>query len=41
MHRVYRLTKKGRDELASGRSRWERFVAAMAGILSPQRAVEP
>ena len=36
--RVYRLTKKGRDELASGRSRWERFVAAMGGILSPQRA---
>jgi transcriptional regulator len=39
--RVYRLTRKGRDELASGRSRWERFVEAMAGILSPRRAVEP
>ena len=38
--RVYRLTKKGRDELASGRSRWERFVAAMGGILSPRPAVE-
>ena len=39
--RVYRLTKKGRDELASGRSRWERLVEAMTGILSPRRAVEP
>jgi PadR family transcriptional regulator, regulatory protein PadR len=38
--RVYRLTKKGRDELASGRSRWERFVEAMAGILAPRQAVE-
>ena len=38
---VYRLTRKGRDELASGRSRWERLVEAMAGILSSRRAVEP
>jgi PadR family transcriptional regulator PadR len=38
--RVYRLTKKGRDELASGRSRWERFVEAMGGILSPRQASE-
>jgi transcriptional regulator len=35
--RVYRLTKKGRDELASGRSRWERLVEAMAGILQPRQ----
>jgi PadR family transcriptional regulator PadR len=39
--RVYRLTKKGRDELVSGRSRWERLVEAMAGILSPRGEVEP
>jgi PadR family transcriptional regulator, regulatory protein PadR len=39
--RVYRLTKKGRGELVSGRSRWERLVEAMAGILSPRQAVEP
>jgi PadR family transcriptional regulator, regulatory protein PadR len=39
--RVYRLTKKGREELASGRSRWERFVEAMGGILSPRQASEP
>ena len=39
--RVYRLTKKGRDELVSGRSRWARLVEAMAGILSPRQAVEP
>jgi PadR family transcriptional regulator, regulatory protein PadR len=37
--RVYRLTKKGRGELASGRSRWERFVEAMGGILgAPQES---
>jgi PadR family transcriptional regulator len=38
--RVYRLTKKGRDALASGRSRWERLVEAMGGILSPRQASE-
>jgi transcriptional regulator len=36
--RVYRLTKKGREELASGRSRWDRFVEAMAGILGARQA---
>ena len=35
--RVYRLTKKGREELASGRSRWERFVEAMGGILGARQ----
>ena len=38
--RVYRLTKKGREELASGRSRWERFVEAMGGILGARRERE-
>jgi transcriptional regulator len=32
--RVYRLTKKGRDQLVSERSRWSRFVDAVAGILN-------
>jgi transcriptional regulator len=35
--RVYRLTTKGREELASGRSRWERFVEAMGGILGARQ----
>ena len=39
--RVYRLTKKGRGGLASGRSRWERFVEAMAGILQPRQQSQP
>ena len=38
--RVYRLTMKGRDELASGRSRWERFVEAMGGILGARQESE-
>jgi PadR family transcriptional regulator, regulatory protein PadR len=38
--RVYRLTKKGREELASGRSRWERFVEAMGGILGARHEGE-
>ena len=38
--RVYRLTKKGREELASGRSRWERFVEAMGGILGARQESE-
>ena len=38
--RVYRLTKKGREELASGRSRWERFVEAMGGILGARQGSE-
>jgi PadR family transcriptional regulator PadR len=32
--RVYRLTTKGRMQLASERSRWARFVEAVAGILN-------
>jgi PadR family transcriptional regulator len=38
--RVYRLTKKGREELASGRSRWQRFVEAMGGILGARQESE-
>jgi transcriptional regulator len=38
--RVYRLTKRGRAELASGRSRWERFVEAMGGILGARQESE-
>jgi PadR family transcriptional regulator len=38
--RVYRLTKKGREKLASGRSRWERFVEAMGGILGARQESE-
>ena len=32
--RVYRLTKKGREQLLSERSRWGRFVDAVASILN-------
>ena len=32
--RVYRLTASGRRQLASERSRWQKLVDAMAGILS-------
>jgi transcriptional regulator len=38
--RVYRLTKKGREELASGRSRWQRLVEAMGGILGARQESE-
>ena len=32
--RVYRLTRRGRDQLTSQRSRWAQFVDAVAGILN-------
>jgi DNA-binding PadR family transcriptional regulator len=32
--RVYRLTPAGRRQLAAERSRWQRMVDAMTGILS-------
>ena len=32
--RVYRLTRSGRNQLTSQRSRWAQFVDAMAGILN-------
>ncbi|HKV25214.1 MAG TPA: PadR family transcriptional regulator [Candidatus Acidoferrum sp.] len=33
--RVYRLTNRGKKQLQSERSRWERVKAAIAGILNP------
>ncbi len=33
--RVYRLTKTGKTQLLSERSRWERVTAAIAGIMNP------
>ncbi|MGB2590341.1 MAG: PadR family transcriptional regulator [Candidatus Acidiferrum sp.] len=33
--RVYRLTRSGRKQLVSERSRWERVTAAIAGIMNP------
>jgi PadR family transcriptional regulator PadR len=33
--RVYRLTKSGKRQLISERSRWERIKTAIAGILNP------
>jgi PadR family transcriptional regulator, regulatory protein PadR len=37
--RVYRLTPAGRRQLTSQRSRWERLVDAMAGVMAkPQRS---
>ncbi|HEX6463560.1 MAG TPA: PadR family transcriptional regulator [Vicinamibacterales bacterium] len=38
--RVYRLTAAGRRELASERSRWQRFVDAVAGILTKPETSE-
>jgi PadR family transcriptional regulator, regulatory protein PadR len=35
--RVYRLTAAGRRQLASERSRWQRLVDAMSGILATAR----
>jgi transcriptional regulator len=36
--RVYRLTPKGKRQLLSERSRWERIQAAVAGILNKGQA---
>lgn len=33
--RMYRLTKSGKRQLVSERSRWERITAAIAGIMNP------
>ena len=33
--KTYRLTARGRKRLASERSRWDRLLQAMAGILEP------
>lgn len=34
--KIYRLTASGRKQLAAERSRWERLLQAMAGILAPK-----
>lgn len=39
--RVYRLTAGGRRQLVSERSRWHRFVDAIAGILTRPETHEP
>jgi PadR family transcriptional regulator len=33
--RVYRLTKSGRKQLVSERTRWQRLTTAIAGIMNP------
>jgi PadR family transcriptional regulator PadR len=33
--RMYQLTKSGRRQLVSERSRWQRITAAIAGIMNP------
>ncbi len=33
--RVYRLTKSGKKQLVSERTRWERIKTAIAGIMTP------
>jgi transcriptional regulator len=38
--RVYRLTAAGRRQLVSERSKWDRLVAAMGGILNAARQEE-
>jgi len=35
--RVYRLTARGKKQLASERSRWAELVQAMTGVLNPGR----
>ena len=36
--REYRLTPKGKRQLLSARSRWERLQAAIAGVLNPTKS---
>ncbi len=35
--RIYRLTKTGKKQLASERSRWERITTAVAAIMNPAK----
>jgi len=35
--RIYRLTKSGRKQLVSERSRWKRVTAAISGIMNPAK----
>ena len=39
--RVYSLTKAGRAQLATERSRWEQLSEAIAGIMRPPQEAEP
>ena len=39
--RVYRLTRAGRRQLVSERSRWEKLVEAMTGVLAKPQESEP
>jgi transcriptional regulator len=39
--REYRLTARGRKQLAAERSKWERFCEAMGGIMMPPLEAEP
>jgi len=39
--RVYRLTPKGREMLATERSKWEQLSRAIAGLMLPPAAEEP
>ena len=39
--REYRLTAQGRKQLAAERTKWERFVEAMTGVMTPPLEVEP
>ena len=38
--RVYRLTKTGKERLATERSRWDQLSKAIAGIMRPPRPSE-
>jgi PadR family transcriptional regulator, regulatory protein PadR len=33
--KIYKLTALGRKQLASERSRWEKLLEAMSGVLNP------
>src|SRR5271154_1070812 len=35
--RVYRLTKTGKEQLVSERSRWEKITTAIAGVMNPAK----
>ena len=39
--RVYRLTAAGRRQLTSERSRWQRLVDAMSGVMAKPQGSEP
>ena len=39
--KVYRLTPQGRRKLAQERSRWDRLMEAMSGVLDAAKAPEP